>query len=105
MNVQNNMHPVGVTGEHAKTKADLRALHRETEQTYIPHEVKALWGEAHKGQHVVDLLRNVQTRDTVARPVAQILSYMVSHSKDGKNASCVTSGLALQWIARSSREC
>ncbi|DBB09631.1 TPA: hypothetical protein ACH3X3_001283 [Trebouxia sp. C0006] len=86
-------------GDHAKTKADLRALHLETEQTHIPHVVKALWGEAHKVQHVVDLLRNMQTTadllrnmqttadllrnmqttGTFARPVAHILSYMVRH--------------------------
>ncbi len=107
------MHALGITGDHAKTKADLRALHLETEQTHIPHVVKALWGEAHKVQHVVDLLRNMQTTadllrnmqttadllrnmqttGTFARPVAHILSYMASHSKD---ASFVMSGPALQ---------
>ena len=76
------VHAPGITGGHAKTKADLRALHLKTEQTHIPHEVKALWGKAHKGQHVADLLRNMETTDTVARRVAHILSYMVSHSKD-----------------------
>ncbi len=98
-----SVHALGITGDHAKTKADLRALHLETEQTHIPHVVKALWGEAHKVQHVVDLLRNMQTTadllrnmqttGTFARPVAHILSYMVSHSKD---ASFVMSGPALQ---------
>lgn len=100
-----SVHALGITGDHAKTKADLRALHLETEQTHIPHVVKALWGEAHKVQHVVDLLRNMQTTadllrnmqttGTFARPVAHILSYMVSHSKD---ASFVMSGPALQCI-------
>ncbi len=98
-----SVHALGITGDHAKTKADLRALHLETEQTHIPHVVKALWGEAHKVQHVVDLLRNMQTTadllrnmqttGTFARPVAHILSYMASHSKD---ASFVMSGPALQ---------
>ena len=68
--MEKTVHALGITGDHAKTKADLRALHLETEQTHIPHDVKALWGEAHEGQHVVDLLRNMQTTDTVARPVA-----------------------------------
>ncbi len=66
-----------------------KALHGETEETYIPHEVKAPWAEAHKGQHIVDLLGDMQTRDRVARPVAQILSYMVTCRRDGTNASSV----------------
>ena len=97
-----SVHALGITGNHAKTKADLRALHLETEQTHIPHVVKALRGEAHKVQHVVDLLRNMQTTGTFARPVAHILSYKASHSKD---ASFVMSAPALQCTARSSCEC
>ena len=68
---------------------DLRAVHGETEETYLPHEVKPPWAEAHEGQHFVDLLGDMQTRDRVARPVAQILSYMVSQRRGSKNASSV----------------
>ena len=67
---------------------DLRAVHGETEETYLPHEVKPPWAEAHEGQHFVDLLGDMQTRDRVARPAAQILSYMVRHWTVSKMPSC-----------------
>lgn len=66
------------------TKADLRAMHRDSEETYIPHEVKAPWAEAHGGQPFANLLGKLSTRKQVARPAAQILSYMVSHTRHGK---------------------
>lgn len=75
---------LNVIGNQAVTKADLRAMHQDSEETYIPHEVKAPWAEAHGHQHYADLLGSSSTTKQVARPAAQILSYMVSHTRHGK---------------------
>lgn len=66
-----------LAGQHGNTLVDLRARHTTSEMTYVPHEVKAPWAEKHNGRHFADLLRHEETRPTVARPSAQILSYMV----------------------------
>jgi len=79
-----NRQLLGATGKNAMTKADLRAFHPDTQETHIPHEVKAPWAEAHEGQHFADLLGDAHTRRKVARPAAQILSYMVSHGRHGR---------------------
>ena len=71
------------TGDRANTLADLRGAHTSTQHTYIPHEVKASWAEAHDGQHFANLLMNDQSRSRVARPAAQILSYMVNSNSWG----------------------
>lgn len=64
------------TGD-ANTLVVLRGAHTSNQRTYIPHEVKSPWAEAHKGDHFADLLMDKQSRPRVARPAAQILSYMV----------------------------
>lgn len=64
-------------GTGGVTLADLRAIHRDTQEVHIPHEVKAPWAEAHGGCNFAELLQDVERRGLVARPAAQILYYMV----------------------------
>ena len=60
-----------------KTLCDMRGLHPVTRGTYIAHEVKAPWAERHQDRHFGNILQDLQLREDVARPAAQIVYYMV----------------------------
>lgn len=68
---------VFLSGIHAVTLADSRAINPATQETHIPHEVKPPWAEADGGCNFSQLLQDVEKRRWLARPAAQILYYMV----------------------------
>lgn len=66
-----------LSGGNGVTLADLRAINPHTQQTHIPHEVKAPWAEAFGGLDFPEPLLAAKRRMRIARPAAQILYYMV----------------------------
>lgn len=64
-------------GRQDVTPSDLRAINPKTQRTHTAHEVKASWGEEHVEEHLAGLMQDGTITRSIARPVAQLLHYMV----------------------------